>query len=190
LLKQYNASYSASRAALLDFWKRVRKHRALMIDQLCQPVYEEWLVDALSMGRIEGFRGGFDDPYIRKAMTRCIWTGASAGSLDPQKEVAAADMKVKCGFSTTERESMELNGSEWRDNLAQQATEKAAYEAADLIYPPYRPSGGGAPFAGGAPVPDRGQPAAKIEKRTRALTRPRALRQMELASGLSGRFER
>jgi capsid protein len=136
------------------------------------------------MGRIEGFRGGFDDPYIRKAMTRCIWTGASAGSLDPQKEVAAADMKVKCGFSTTERESMELNGSEWRDNLAQQATEKAAYEAADLIYPPYRPSGGGAPFAGGAPVPDRGQPAAKLEKRTRAS------RQMELASGLSGRFER
>ena len=46
LLKQYNSSYSASRAAQLDFWKRVRKYRCLMIDQFCKPAYEEWMVDA------------------------------------------------------------------------------------------------------------------------------------------------
>jgi lambda family phage portal protein len=154
LLKQYNASYSASRAAQLDFWKRVRKYRALMVDQLCQPIYEEWLIDAIQLGRIELFPGGFDDPYVRRAMLRCIWTGSSAGSLDPQKEVAAADLKVKCGFSTVERESAELNGSNYRDNVRQQATEKIEFEEADLIYPPYRPSGGGA----GVPAPMPKQP--------------------------------
>jgi lambda family phage portal protein len=181
LLKQYNASYSASRAALLDFWRRVRKHRAQVIDQFCQPAYEEWMDDAISLGRIEGFKGGWDSPYVRKAMTRCIWTGSSSGSLDPQKEVAAADMKVKCGFSTIERESAELNGSNWRENVGQQAIERDEYEQADLIFPPYRPTAG-APSAnqGGKPSPDRGQPAARLKRK-----RVRGQR-MEL----SGRFER
>ena len=157
LLKQYNASYSASRAALLDFWKRVRKYRALMIDQFCQPVYEEWLTDAITLGRIERFKGGFDDPLIRRAMLRCIWTGTSAGSLDPAKEVAAADLKVKCGFSTTDRESAELNGSNYRDNIRQQSLEKKEFEDAELIFPPYRPTAGGGP---GAPKPPPGSPGA------------------------------
>jgi lambda family phage portal protein len=160
LLKQYNASYSASRAALLDFWKRVRKYRAIMIDQLCQPVYEEWLTDAIGMGRIENFKGGFDDPYIRRAMLRCIWTGASAGSLDPQKEVAAADLKVTCGFSTIERESAELNGSNYRDNIRQQSLEQDEFDEAGLIYPPYRPTKGGGFLqpAPAAPKPPPGTP--------------------------------
>lgn len=189
LLKQFNASYSASRAALLDFWKRVRKYRALMVDQFCQPVYEEWLTDAIGLGRIELFPGGFDDPYIRRAMLRCIWTGSSAGSLDPQKEVAAADQKVKCGFSTIERESAELNGSNYRDNIRQQSLEQSEFESAELIYPPYRPSGGGGmpapkPKGGegqGVPVPKPNPPTNK--------RKPRRLRTVE-AGGLSGRFTR
>ncbi len=160
LLKQYNASYSASRAALLDFWRRVRKYRALVIDQLCQPVYEEWLSDAIGLSRIENFHGDFNDPFVRRAMLRCIWTGSSAGSLDPQKEVAAADLKVTCGFSTIERESAELNGSNYRDNIDQQSTEQEEFDEAGLIYPPYRPTkGGGFPQpAPAAPKPPPGTP--------------------------------
>jgi capsid protein len=183
LLKQYNASYSASRAALLDFWRRVRKWRALMIDGMCQPSYEEWLADAIGLSRIERFTGDWEDPYIRKAMTRCIWTGSSAGSLDPQKEVAAADMKVKCGFSTIQRESMELNGSDYRDNIRQSSLEQTEFEDADLIYPPYRPTGSGGGFgAPGAqpPSPSKGRPAAKAKQRVVRGQR------MEY----SGRFER
>jgi lambda family phage portal protein len=194
LLKQYNASYSASRAALLDFWKRVRKYRALMVDGFCQPSYEEWLADAVSLSRIERFTGDFDDPYVRKAITRCIWTGSSAGSLDPQKEVAAADQKVKCGFSTIERESMELNGSNYRDNIRQQSLEQVEFDEAGLIFPPYRPSGGGVGFgpspakqpAAPAPPPPPAKPPVKPTTTKAKRTRNRTA----LASGLSGRFER
>lgn len=180
LLKQFNASYSASRAALLDFWKRVRKWRALMVDQFCQPTYEEWMTDAIALGRIVNFPGGFDDPLIRRAMLRCIWSGASAGSLDPQKEVAAADQKVRCGFSTVERESAELNGSNYRDNITQQSRERSEFEEADLIYPPYRPTGGGGNPPGST---SPGQPAARVTRKSGR--RPRRQR-MEL----SGRIER
>jgi len=162
LLKQYNSSYSASRAALLDFWKRVRKFRALMAEGMCQPAYEEWMADAMALNVIEGFKGNFDDPYVRRAMTRCIWTGASAGSIDPVKEVAAADQKVRCGFSTIERESSELNGSDYRDNIRQAAVEKQDFEDEGLVYPPYRPlAGAGSGLSAAAPPGSTspGQPA-------------------------------
>jgi phage portal protein, lambda family len=202
LLKQYNASYSASRAALLDFWRRVRKYRALVIDQLCQPIYEEWLTDAISLGRIENFKGGWDDPYIRKAMLRCLWTGSSAGSIDPVKEVNAADLKVKCGFSTIERESAELNGSNYRDNVRQQSTEQDEFDEAGLIYPPYRPERGGfqapapaepkpPPGTPKPPTPGAPQPApAAPPKPPKMKASRRHSRSAELAGGLSGRFTR
>jgi capsid protein len=202
LLKQYNASYSASRAALLDFWKRVRKYRALVIDQLCQPVYEEWLTDAISLSRIERFKGNFDDPYIRRAMLRCVWTGASAGSLDPQKEVAAADLKVTCGFSTIERESAELNGSNYRDNIRQQSVEQIEFDEAGLIFPPYRPTKGGG-FLQPAPAEPQPPPGTPKPPPTPGPTPPGQPKQRPPkvktrggrnataeVSGLSGRFTR
>jgi len=142
LLKQYNASYSVSRAALLDFWKRVRKHRKQVVTQLCQPAYEEWMADAIALNKIEKFKGDFNDPIIRRALLRCVWTGSSAGSLDPTKEVAAADQKVRCGFSTIEREAAELNGSNWRENVRQASVERTEYASLGLVYPPDRPIAG------------------------------------------------
>ena len=165
LLKQYNASYSASRAALLDFWKRVRKFRAQVVAQLCQPAYEEWMADAIALGKIDKFKGDFADPLVRRALLKCNWTGASAGSLDPKKEVDAADQKVRAGFSTIEREAAELNGSDWRDNVKQLAVERDLYNEHDLIFPPDRPLAGAgsgvtatAPKGGTAP----GEPAAEV----------------------------
>jgi lambda family phage portal protein len=160
LLKQYNASYSASRAALLDFWKRVRKYRKQVITQLCQPTYEEWMADAIALNRIDRFKGDFNDPIVRRALLRCVWTGTSQGSLDPTKEVAAADQKVRCGFSTIEREAAELNGSNWRENVRQASVEKTEYDERGLVYPPDRPiagvgSGLSAPAPKGAESPGK-----------------------------------
>lgn len=138
LLKQFQASYSASRAALLEFWKRVRMHRKLLADQFCQPIYEEWVSDAIALGRIEHFRGGFDDPYVRRAMCRCNWLGASAGSLDPYKEALASEKRINLLISTLAREAMETNGSDWTDNISQQGREAEATEAVGLIYPGLR----------------------------------------------------
>jgi lambda family phage portal protein len=175
LLKQYNASYSASRAALLDFWKRVRKYRAQMVAQFCQPIYEEWLSDAIGLSQIDGFKGDFNDPLVRRALLRCTWTGTSAGSLDPVKEVAAADQKVRCGFSTIEREAAELNGSDWRENVRQQAIEKTEFEAGGLMYPPDRPlAGAGSGLTAPAPpnADSPGEPVTKPAKPQPAGAKP------------------
>ena len=133
LLKQFNASYSASRASLLQFWGRVKVLRQLLVDQFCQPVYTTWMMEAIAKGVLEA-PGFFDDPRIYRAWTRCAWSGTSPGSIDPLKEVMAADRRVKLGVSTLERESLEINGSDWRANTIQQGLEKAFAEENDLPY--------------------------------------------------------
>jgi len=124
LLKQFNASYSASRASLLQFWGRVKVMRQLLVDQFCQPVFNAWLMEAVARGNVKA-PGFFEDPRIFRAWSRCSWSGASPGSIDPLKEIVAADKRVKLGISTLEREALEINGSDWRENALQQGLELA-----------------------------------------------------------------
>lgn len=109
LIKHFTASYSASRAALLEAWKMFRMRRAWMTSNFCQPIYEEWLTEAILKGRIQA-NGFFDDPAIKQAWCGVEWVGQSQGQIDPTKEANAAKIRVEEGFSTREREAMELTG--------------------------------------------------------------------------------
>ncbi|GIP25461.1 phage portal protein [Paenibacillus sp. J23TS9] len=123
LTKQFTSSYSASRGALLEAWKMYRMRRAWLSKTFCQPIYEEWFVEAVSKGRIDA-PGIFDDPAIFAAYTRAEWHGPSQGLLDPTKEVAAAIARIEYNMSTAERETAELNGGSWEQNVQQRAYEK------------------------------------------------------------------
>ena len=118
LLKQFGASYSASKAALEEAWKAFRMKRVWLVNDFCQPVYEMWLVEAIAKGRIKA-PGFFLDPAIREAWCRCAWNGPSQGMLDPLKEVNAATRRVRLGISTREIETMEMSGGSFDDNAEQ-----------------------------------------------------------------------
>lgn len=109
LIKHFTASYSASRAALLEAWKMFRMKRVWLASNFCQPIYEEWLTEAILKGRIEA-KGFFDDAAIKQAWCGVEWVGPSQGQIDPIKEANAAKIRVEQGFSTREREAMELTG--------------------------------------------------------------------------------
>ena len=132
LLKHFTASYSASRAALLEAWKMFRMRRSWMTADFCQPVYEEWFAEAVIKGRIDA-PGIFDDPLIFKAYTKAEWHGPSQGQLDPVKEANAAVIRVENGFSTRAREAAELTGSEYESNVRQLAYEKKIREQNGLV---------------------------------------------------------
>lgn len=61
----------------------------------------------------------FGDPIIRKAYTGAEWNGPAQGLLNPVQEVTAAEKRVQNGFSTRDREAMEMNGSDFYRNAAQ-----------------------------------------------------------------------
>lgn len=118
LLRHFSSSYSASRAALLEFWRRVKVLRQAMVDQFCQPIYLAWMMEAVAKGIVKA-PGFFTDVRVRRAWTKCSWSGSSFGSIDPLKEIIASEKKVKLGVSTLEKESLEVNGSDWRANTIQ-----------------------------------------------------------------------
>ncbi|MGG3504766.1 phage portal protein [Paenibacillus lautus] len=131
LLKSFQSSYSASRAALLEAWKMFRMRRQWTAKEFCQPIYEEWLSEAIALGRINA-PGFFGDPRIRKAWCQAEWNGPAPGQLDPVKEVQAAEKRIQLGLSTREREAIETNGSDFWTNIQQLEIEKKAMQAAGI----------------------------------------------------------
>lgn len=122
LIKKYDSNYTAARGALLDFWRLVTVYRNRFIDRFCQPIYEQWLAEAVATGRIEA-PGFFDDPAVRQAWCGCKWMGCSMGHVDPRKEVEAAEKRIQLNISTQEQEAMEYNGADWSANVRQRKHE-------------------------------------------------------------------
>jgi len=123
LIKQFIASYSASRGALLEFWKSVRMFRRWFAYDFCQAVFEEVLAEAVAKGRIAA-PGFFSDPAIRKAYSGAEWNGPAQGLLNPVHEVRAAEIRVENGFSTRDREAQEQNGSDFYKNMQSRKREE------------------------------------------------------------------
>ncbi|MDO5788434.1 MAG: phage portal protein [Fusobacterium sp.] len=122
LLSNFNASYSASKASLEEVWKMYMMRRSWLITHFCQPIFEEWLDEAVAKGYIK-LKDYFKNPLIRKAFQQAEWYGETQSQLDPYKEVRAAELRIATGLSTVARESRAINGSDWKDNIEQRKIE-------------------------------------------------------------------
>lgn len=118
LMKKFDASYSASRAALLEAWKSFKMRREWMTNDFCKPIYEIWMSEAVARGRIIA-PGFFTNPIIRAAYLGSEWIGPSQGQLDPVKEITAEILACSEGFSTHEQSTVRLNGGQWSRNVEQ-----------------------------------------------------------------------
>lgn len=150
LLKQFNASYSASKAALLDAWIYFRSVRTWLARSFCQPVYETWLAEAVAIGRVSA-PGFFADPRLRWAYSRAAWHGDSMGSINPKDEVAAYSAAIDARLMTRERAEWEMFGSDWNDTFEQKLAEHRRLDGAGMLPVP-KP--GAAPQRPGEPEPE------------------------------------
>lgn len=147
LVMHFQSSYSAARAALLMAWKSFRSKRDLLAKMLCQPVFELWLADEIAEGRINA-PGFFADDVVRAAWCAAIWTGDGPGSIDPAKEVDAAQKRVNLGISTKQAESILHDGVDWEQKHEQRVKEINAEKRDGIYIPP----------AGSPAMPDTKQP--------------------------------
>lgn len=128
LIMHFQSSYTAARGAMLMVAKFWRRRRDRTITNFCDPVHEIWLAEEVAAGRISA-PGFFADPLIRAAWCAGVWTGDGPGSLDPQKEVAAARDRVELEISTIDSESVAYDGVPWKVKHRQRAKEVAAQKA-------------------------------------------------------------
>ena len=122
LEKQFTQNFSAARGALNEFWRVCDVKRDDFVDSFCQPIYEQFLAEAVARGRIQA-PGFFSDPAIRKAYCTCVWPGPARTSLNPKDEVEAAIMRVDAGYSTAQRETAEMTGGDYMRNMEQRMME-------------------------------------------------------------------
>jgi lambda family phage portal protein len=112
VLLTYNASYSASRGAMLEAWKAFKTRRQRFVSKFCQPIYESWLTEAVLKGRIQA-PGYLEDPVLRCAWTNTKWTGPGQGLINPESEINASIKAIENCLSTYEEEYAERTGEDW-----------------------------------------------------------------------------
>lgn len=140
LIMHFQSSYTAARGAFMMAWKFFRMERDMMVTEECQPVYELWLENEVSQNTIPA-PGFFADPLVRAAWSGAVWTGDGPGSVDPGKDVAAAEKRVALGISTKQAESILHDGVDWETKHRQRVKETNA-EKRDGIWaaPPGSPA--------------------------------------------------
>lgn len=124
LVKKFQSSYSASRAALLQAQDEFRTRKAAFVQDFCAPVYEQWLAEAVALGRIDA-PGFFDDPLTRSLWTSAAWYNERSGVLDPVKETQAAILRLEAGLTTYSREIAESEGQDFDEVVSTLAQERA-----------------------------------------------------------------
>jgi capsid protein len=134
LVKHFQSSYSAARAALLDATRLFRNRRDWLAWSFCQPCYEAVLVEAVARGRISA-PGFFSDPAVMQAWTGCDWIGPTPGQIDPVKEVEANTMAVEQGFKTREQATIELTGGDWSANHEVRVREEKMRREGETVLP-------------------------------------------------------
>ena len=131
LMLHFNSSYSASRAAIQEAWKFYRERRLWASDYFCQPIYTEWMVEAILKGRIVA-PGFFSDPVIQSAWLGSVWIGPGQGQLDPLRETKASVMRINNFLTTYEDEYVSLTGKDWRGGVNRRSREEELLKEKDL----------------------------------------------------------
>lgn len=129
-LKKWDASYSASRAALLDAQRGYEVDRARFVDQFVRPLYNAWLdlhADEL------GLTGYYTDPVRRSAWRAAEWIGEQLPNIDPTKEIDAAAKRVQLCVSTLAREAQIATGTDIAANIRQRGYEERLMREYGLV---------------------------------------------------------
>jgi len=120
-------NYSSARAALLQAYKVFKVWQKMIIDHLCQPMWELLMEEAWLRGELTA--PGFEK--FKWEYTRASWIPPGWQWVDPLKEAKAAETAVKMGFKTRADVCAE-HGADWEEKAEQAAREKKKYEALGL----------------------------------------------------------
>lgn len=123
MMKVYNSSYSAARAALIDAWRTFETHRE---DLLCwlKPVYAEFFTECVSRGMYTFDTTGFlEDPIIRKAWLGAVWVWPGRDNIRPDQEVKASKEAIDLGLATRTEETARRDGGDYTRKARQRKKE-------------------------------------------------------------------
>lgn len=125
-------SFSTWRGEFLPVWQRVLQDRALIAQQFCDPVLLAVIEEGIENGSINpppGCPGLYECTH---GWLSGQWIGPSRGTIDPGGEVEAANKRVAGGYSSIERETLELGTGDYRGNAGQVGYERDVWKEKGL----------------------------------------------------------
>jgi capsid protein len=141
LLMKFGQNYSASRGALMLFWRVAMIWRAELSSDFLDPVFEEWLTGEIAAGRIQA--PGWSDPFLRRAWLNHTWIGQPMPNIDPLRTAKADETYAGLGAQTLDHIARNLNGSDGSTNRA-----KLTRELTELPDMPWRNQGNNSSSSG------------------------------------------
>lgn len=123
VLKKFNSSYNAVRAAVLESKKTFDKVKMNFVSDFCQPIYEKWLTQAVVLGIVEA-PGFFEDPIKRALWSGCRWISDAAFLLDPLKETEAIKKQLDEQLIDRDTACAMVNGGDYERVAKRLAEEK------------------------------------------------------------------
>lgn len=94
-------NYSSARVALLEFRRQAEAfQKNVIVHQFCEPVLCRWMKEAFLAGELD-----LPDDFAKnpEVYTQCSWIADGWSWIDPVKEVQAAQMAVRSGFTSRTR---------------------------------------------------------------------------------------
>jgi lambda family phage portal protein len=139
VLKDFSqTNYSSARAALLQAYRVFQVWQNMIVNHLCQPVYELLLEEAWLRGELTA--PGFESQ--KWEYTRAGWIPPGWRWVDPLKEANADKISIEMGLKTR-ADSCAEQGQDWEEKAEQAAREKAKYEELGLPWEGMSQGGGG-----------------------------------------------
>lgn len=138
ILQRFNASYSASRAAMVQAWRVYGKRRARLTAWWCQPAYQWLLTESVARGYLNA-PGFLSDPLTRAAWCGADWTGPTMPQLDPVREANGAILRIGATLTTREQETAALTGGNWERQFAQVKKERRMLAEEGIALPSLSP---------------------------------------------------
>lgn len=99
------SSFASEKSADNDAWPELEGVQDWFSQSFLQPIYEEVIRTAVSNGLFAGIITNEEFDTNRKKLLRTRWQGPVARSIDPVKDVKAAQERIKSGISTPQREA-------------------------------------------------------------------------------------
>lgn len=136
LMLSFGKAYSASQAAVNEFKMFLHRARTKFGDDVCQPVYTEWLLAETLNGKLEVARllESWRDPALYDVFAAWIatdWSGHIKPAVDLTKMVKAIEEACRGGFTTRARACRELFGLKYSKVVKQLARENLQLKEAN-----------------------------------------------------------
>ncbi len=118
----FSNNYSASQAAINEFKIYLNKVWSEFGEDMCQPVYEEWLISENLLGTVQapGLLEAWRDPSQAVTFGAWVcadWYGSIKPSTDMKKQAQGSEILISNGWSSNAREARTLTGTKFSKNM-------------------------------------------------------------------------